>query len=135
MKIDVTLERRIRELCGQAVAAKDDGELQTAVSELRDALREHSERLERLVSQYPFLRTDLAKPASVTLPGAVERVVKSVNPNEPDKAQIAVERADELYREIRIDNTLQNEKCEEVALKPGAAVDVTVEAPEHSRPG
>jgi hypothetical protein len=30
-----------------------------------------------------------------------------MNPNEPDKAQIAIEGADELYREIRIDNALQ----------------------------
>jgi hypothetical protein len=67
--------------------------------------------------------------ASVTLPGTVEKVIKSPDPSEPDKAQIVVEGADELYREIRIDNTLQNEKGEEVALKPGTEVDVTVEAP------
>jgi hypothetical protein len=67
--------------------------------------------------------------ASVTLPGTVDKVIKSPDPSEPDKAQIVVEGADELYREIRIDNTLQNEKGEEVALKPGTDVDVTVEAP------
>ena len=67
--------------------------------------------------------------ASVTLPGTVEKVIKSPDPNEPDKAQIVVEGAEELYREIRIDNALQNEKGEEVALKPGTEVDVTVEAP------
>jgi hypothetical protein len=66
---------------------------------------------------------------SVTLPGTVEKVIKSPDPSEPDKAQIVVEGADELYREIRIDNALQNEKGEEVALKPGTDVDVTVEAP------
>ena len=67
--------------------------------------------------------------ASVTLPGTVEKVIKSPDPSEPDKAQIVVEGADELYREIRIDNALQNGKGEEVALKPGTDVDVTVEAP------
>ena len=67
--------------------------------------------------------------ASVTLPGTVEKVIKSPDPSEPDKAQIVVEGAEELYREIRIDNALQNEKGEEVALKPGTEVDVTVEAP------
>lgn len=66
---------------------------------------------------------------SVTLPGTVEKLIKSPDPSEPDKAQIVVEGADELYREIRIDNALQNEKGEEVALKPGTEVDVTVEAP------
>jgi hypothetical protein len=67
--------------------------------------------------------------ASVTLPGTVEKIIKSADPDKPDKAQIVVDGAPALYREIRIDNTLQNEKGEEVALKPGAEVDVTVEAP------
>ena len=67
--------------------------------------------------------------AAVTLPGTVDKVIKSPDPSEPDKAQIVVEGADELYREIRIDNALQTEKGEEVALKPGTEVDVTVEAP------
>ena len=66
--------------------------------------------------------------ASVTLPGTVDKVIKSPDPSEPDKAQIVVEGADELYREIRIDNALQTDKGEEVALKPGTDVDVTVEA-------
>jgi hypothetical protein len=66
--------------------------------------------------------------ATTTLPGTVEKVIKSSNPKEPDKAQIAVEGADELYREIRIDNALQDEKGKEVALKVGTEVAVTVEA-------
>ena len=66
--------------------------------------------------------------ANVTLPGTVEKVIKNPNPKEPDKAQIAVEGADELYREIRIDNALQDEKGKEVALKVGTKVEVTVEA-------
>ena len=45
-----------------------------------------------------------------------------------EKAQIAVEGADDLYREIRLDNTLQDESGKPVALKPGAQVEVTIEA-------
>ena len=67
--------------------------------------------------------------AAVTLPGIVERVIKNKHTDEPEKAQIAVEGADELYREIRIENTLHDENGEEVSLKEGAQVDVTVEAP------
>lgn len=66
--------------------------------------------------------------ATVTLPGVVESIIKSPHPSQPDKAQIAVEGADELYREIRIDNSLQNENGETVKLKPGAEVDVKIEA-------
>ncbi len=70
-----------------------------------------------------------AATATVTLPGVVEKIVKSPHPSRPDKAQISVEGADELYREIRIDNTLQDVTGESVELKPGAEVDVTIEAP------
>jgi predicted DNA-binding antitoxin AbrB/MazE fold protein len=66
---------------------------------------------------------------STTLPGTVEKIIKPVSPQEPEKAQIAVEGADDLYREIRIENTLTKENGEKVRLKPGAEVEVTVEAP------
>ena len=65
---------------------------------------------------------------STTLPGTVEKIIKPIDPREPEKAQIKVEPAEDLYREIRIDNTLKDEKGEELALKEGARVDVTVEA-------
>src|SRR5262245_47340444 len=68
--------------------------------------------------------------AEVTLPGKVEKIIPPINPDEPAKAQINVEGADHLYREIRIDNALQNEKGETVRLKQGAEVEVTVEADE-----
>lgn len=68
--------------------------------------------------------------ANTTLPGTVEKVIKSPDPEVPEKAQITVEGADHLYREIRIENTLVNKDGEEVALKPGAQVEVIVAAPE-----
>jgi hypothetical protein len=66
---------------------------------------------------------------STTLPGTVEKIIKPLAPQDPEKAQIAVEGADHLYREIRIDNTLTDENGEKVRLKVGAEVQVTVEAP------
>ncbi|MGH9545640.1 MAG: hypothetical protein ACRD23_10535 [Terriglobales bacterium] len=65
---------------------------------------------------------------SVTLPGTVEKIIPSVHPSLPEKAQIDIEGADDLYREIRVENTLQDEAGKPVALKPGAHVDVTIEA-------
>ena len=49
-------------------------------------------------------------------------------PAVPEKAQIGVEEADDLYREIRIENVLTDENGEQARLKPGAKVDVVVEA-------
>jgi len=68
------------------------------------------------------------KPA-VTLPAVVEKIVKPFNPSEPEKAQIAIQGADHLYKEIRVENTLKNAAGEKVRLKPGAEVEVTIEAP------
>jgi uncharacterized protein YfaS (alpha-2-macroglobulin family) len=62
------------------------------------------------------------------LPGRVERIIRSPSPSEPDRAQIAVEGADHLYKEIRIENSLTDENGTEVHLKRGAEVKVTVEA-------
>ncbi len=78
---------------------------------------------------------DQSDKPSVTLPGTVEKIIKPVHPSEPEKAQIAIEGAEDLYKEIRIDNTLQDEKGEDVSLKQGAQVEVTVEAePEATTP-
>lgn len=65
---------------------------------------------------------------TVTLPGTVEKVIPAINPVEPEKAQITVEDADHLYREIRVENKLQDENGNPVALKKGAEVAVTIEA-------
>ncbi len=62
------------------------------------------------------------------LHGTVDKIIKPVVPSEPEKAQIDIESADDLYREIRIENTLTDEHGEEVRLKQGAQVDVSIEA-------
>jgi hypothetical protein len=63
---------------------------------------------------------------SATLPGTVEEIMKSPLQGEPERAKILIEEADHSYQEIRIENTLIDEKGEEVRLKPGANVQVTV---------
>jgi hypothetical protein len=55
---------------------------------------------------------------STTLPGTVQKIIKIPNPKAPEQAEIVVQNAEELYREIRVENTLVNEKGEEVASSP-----------------
>jgi hypothetical protein len=66
--------------------------------------------------------------AAVTLPGTVEKIIPAIDHCEPEKAQIAVEGADDLYREIRVENTLQDGAGNPVSLKEGAKVQLTIEA-------
>jgi hypothetical protein len=65
---------------------------------------------------------------SVTLPGVVEKIIPAVGSVIPEKAQISVEGAEDLYKEIRVDNALEDETGKTVGLKPGAKVEVTIEA-------
>ena len=71
------------------------------------------------------------KKLRVTLPGTVEKIIPSPFSGLPEKAEIAVEGADPLYKEIRVENKLQDEEGTEVGLKPGAEVEVTIEAEPH----
>jgi hypothetical protein len=67
--------------------------------------------------------------ASTTLPGRVEKVIHPhPSSGEPEKAQIAVEGADHLYREIRVPNRLTDANGKKVKLKEGAEVEVKIEA-------
>lgn len=62
------------------------------------------------------------------LRGTVEKVIPRSFPKQTEKVQIGVHEADELYREIRFENTLTDDEGETVQLKPGAEVDVILEA-------
>lgn len=69
------------------------------------------------------------KKASTKLPGTVEKVIKPhPGSNEPEKAQITVEGADHLYRELRVPNKLEDEDGNKVKLEPGAEVEVKIES-------
>ena len=67
------------------------------------------------------------KPKTIK-PGVVQKIIEPRVPHEKEMAEIAIEGADHLYREIRIENTLEDAKGKAVKLKPGAQVEVTVEA-------
>ena len=84
------------------------------------------------MSDKPRKSEDAPEKPSVTLPGKVEKIIPGPVPAIPDKAQIAVEGADDLYKEIRVENTLQDENGKPVALKKGADVEVTIEAEKHA---
>jgi hypothetical protein len=57
---------------------------------------------------------------SVILSGTVEKIIESSSPSEPEKAQISIEGADELFRQVRIENSLTDKNGDEVRLKRGA---------------
>jgi hypothetical protein len=58
------------------------------------------------------------------LQGTVQKVIKPAIPSQPEKAEIDIHGADDLYREIRIENVVTDEKGEKAQLKAGAEVAV-----------
>ena len=64
--------------------------------------------------------------ARTTVPGTVDKIIPILDPNQPEKAQIVVKGAGD--RDLRIENTLIDENGDEVRLKKGAHVEITVTA-------
>ena len=65
---------------------------------------------------------------STTTPGIVNKIIPSPQTSQPEKAQVAVDGTDQRYRNLRIENTLTDEHGDDVRLKKGAHVDITVTA-------
>jgi hypothetical protein len=65
---------------------------------------------------------------SAIMPGTVDRIIPSPRSSQPEKAQIAVKGADHQDQDLRIENTLTDEHGDDVKLKKGAHVEVTVTA-------
>jgi hypothetical protein len=63
---------------------------------------------------------------SNTMPGTVDKIIPPRPPSQPEKAQIAVDSADHGHRDLRIENMLTDEHGDDVKLKKGARVEVTV---------
>jgi hypothetical protein len=62
------------------------------------------------------------------MPGTVDKIIPSRHRSQPEKAQIGVDNAARRYRNLRIENSLTDENGDEVKLRKGAHVEVTVAA-------
>jgi hypothetical protein len=78
----------------------------------------------RIAEHNSDLATIPERPRTV-IPGTVDKLIPSPTPSLPEKAQIAIS-GDQGYRELRIENSLTDEHGDEVKLKKGARVEVTV---------
>jgi hypothetical protein len=62
----------------------------------------------------------------VNLSGTVQKVLQF--PSKPGKVQIAIEAPDHLHKETSIESSLTDKSGQEVQLKTGAKVEVTIKA-------
>jgi hypothetical protein len=75
--------------------------------------------------------TRIPEQPSTSMPGTVEKIILARPPRQPERAQIAVEGADHRHRDFRIENLLTDEHGDDVKLKKGAHVEVTVTTKNH----
>ncbi len=102
----------------------------TLASVKREMAKPHMARSAR-IAELNLDSNRIPERPSVTMPGTVNKIIPSSSSRRPEKAQIAVDGADRLYRDLRIENTLLDEHGDDVKLMKGARVEVTVS----SRPG
>jgi hypothetical protein len=63
---------------------------------------------------------------TVTFSGTVDKIIPGIDSQFPEKAQIIIHSGDNLYREIRVENTLKDGRGNPVSFKQGASVEVTI---------
>jgi hypothetical protein len=63
-----------------------------------------------------------------TKTGTVTKIVPPFDATDPEKAEIHIHQAEPLYQELRVPNSLSDEKGHKVKLKNGAEVEVHIEA-------
>jgi len=124
------MEEHIESLRKQTFVPPDEEQRETdekRLKRIREVSADYLVAVERTHAQHPQIEEPrMTDKPSVKLPGKVEKVIKPAA-GEAERAEIAIEGADPLYREIRIENTLKDEEGHEVRLKQGEEVDVTVE--------
>ena len=62
--------------------------------------------------------------------GRVRRVIKPSHPGLPEKVQIEVDGADELYRDLHIENAMEDGNGNKAKLKEEMPVEVVIETSE-----
>lgn len=118
---------RMNELCRQIQLEKNYDKFADELRELSDLIaRKHQRRF----SNQPQLLWP-RKRAWKTVPGVVNKILKTGIDRQPEKAEISVIPADYLFREVRIENSLTSPEGNTVALRQGARLDITFEAEAH----
>ncbi len=64
---------------------------------------------------------------NTTMSGTVDKIIPSRSRRRPEGAQIGVDKAALRHRDLRIENSLTDDSGDEVKLKKGAHVEVTIE--------
>ena len=125
-KFNMTPEEReqMDSLCARIQEEKDYVRFEALMRELNELVG----RKERRFPQHSVKGEWQGKRPWRTVPGVVQKIVKGVYSEQVEKVEIAIPEADDLFREIRIENKLTGVDGQPVALTTGAQLEITFEA-------
>jgi hypothetical protein len=124
--IDMTPEERERmnSLCIRIQEEKDHRRFESLLRDLNALIRRKELRFAQLGGSSPSQHRRTWK----TVSGVVQKVLRDVYPARLEKVEILLLEAEDLFREVRIENAFTDADGRRVALKQGTHVDVTFEA-------
>jgi hypothetical protein len=99
-----------------------------AGSDLRQEMAKSRIAKSAKIAELNLDATRIDEEPSITMPGMVRKIIRPPPLNQKEKAQISVDSADRKYRNLRIENILVGENGDDVKLKKGAHVEVSVAA-------
>lgn len=112
---------RMNALCAQIQQEKDYDRFEKLTQQLSQLIS----RKEQRFPEHKFLLPTLTNKGWKLMPAVVNKVLKHFH---AEMVEIAIPDADELFREIRVENLLTDAKGNMLALQPGTHLDVRLEA-------
>src|SRR5579871_5012476 len=104
----------------------------TSLNVKKDMMKPRMARSAR-IAELKLDMTRIPEQPAVSMPGTVDKII-TPRENQPEKAQIGVDEADQRYRHLRIRNILIDEHGDDVKLRKGERVEVTVTAEPKRQP-
>lgn len=133
----MTPEERVRmnAICARIQEEKDYQNFAALLDEMSELIRRKEERR---FQNYPKLIWRHDRPWK-TLSAVVKKILPTGIVPSPEKVEISISEADDLFREVRVENALTHPDGSVVKLKQGTRLDITLQADasetvNHSRP-
>jgi hypothetical protein len=111
---------RLNALCTQIQVEKEYERYQSLVRELYELVARKERR-------FPAHEAGARRPWK-TVPAVAKQIIKPRFPHQAEKVEISISEADELFREIRIENSFSDHTGQTLGLVAGADLDITFEA-------
>jgi len=114
---------RMNALCIQIQQEKTYQKFEELTRELHDVVASK----ERRFPEFNSLNADPAGKGWKQLPAVAKNILKPLYPQEAERVEISIAEADELFREIRVENSFVDVEGNVLAIKAGAELNVRLE--------